>query len=400
MLALAGALLGALLLNSGCEGSRRADAASSANRSVGDAEAREVRVVPATEERITRAIEATGTLVAQDQVALAMKVAGRIDSLTVDLGDHVRQGQVIASLEPTDFRIQVEQATAALQQARTRLGLPPEGTDRQVNPEETSTVRQAQASLTEARLNRDRAQQLFEQQLIPRSDLDTAIASHQIAEGGYENAIEEIRNRQALLAQRRSELEMAKHQLAQSVLNSPIDGAISQREASVGQFLPAGTPVVTIVRVHPLRLHLLVPERAAVNVRAGQQVRISGDQDPNFYYGRVTRISPAIDASNRTLLIEAEVPNERGLLRPGAFVRAEMITASDKTAVFVPASALVTFAGVEKVFVAENGKSLEKPVKTGRKNSDKIEITEGIKPGDLVVVEPGNLVGGQPLIVK
>jgi RND family efflux transporter MFP subunit len=179
-----------------------------------------------------------------------------------------------------------------------------------------------------------------------------------------------------------------------------MDGSVSARQGSEGQFLPAGSPVVTIVRVHPLRLRLPVPERAMAGVRVGQQVKLRLEQDPNVYYGRVARLSPAIDETNRTLLVEAEVPNERGVLRPGAFVRAEMITATDKTAVFVPASALVTFAGIEKVFVAENGKSLEKPVKTGRKDSNKIEITEGIKPGELVVIQPGNLVGGQPIIAK
>jgi RND family efflux transporter MFP subunit len=254
--------------------------------------------------------------------------------------------------------------------------------------------------LTEAGLKRDRAQQLFEQQLIPRSDLDTAIAAHQIAEGGYENAIEEIRNRQAMLSQRRSELDFAKHQLEQTVLLSPMDGAVSARQGSEGQFVPAGSPVVRIVRLHPLRLRLPVPERAVSGVRVGQQVKIRIEQDPNTYYGRVARLSRSIDESNRTLMVEAEIPNEQGLLRPGAFARAELVIATDRTAIFVRATALVTFAGIEKVFLAENGKSLEKPVKTGRRNGDKIEITEGVNPGELVVVDPGNLVGGQPISVK
>jgi RND family efflux transporter MFP subunit len=212
--------------------------------------------------------------------------------------------------------------------------------------------------------------------------------------------MEEIRNRQALLSQRRSELELAKYQLEQTVLLSPMDGAISARQGSEGQFLPAGSPVVTVVRVHPLRLRLPVPERAVAGVRVGQQVKLHVEQDLNSYYGRVARLSPSIDEANRTLMVEAEIPNEQGLLRPGAFVRAELVTATDRTALFVPASALVTFAGIEKVFLAENGKSVEKPVKTGRKDSNKIEITEGVKPGELVVVQPGNLVGGQPIIVK
>lgn len=398
-----GVLAGAVLVLSfavGCETDGHAIAKSGGASGQGGLEPREVEVVAALEERVTRTIEATGTLAAQDQVDLAMKVSGRIASLTVDLGDRVRQGQVIARLEPTDFRIQAEQANAALEQARARLGLLPEGADQQVDPKETSTVRQAEASLTEARLNRDRAQQLHDEQLIPRSDLDAAVAAYEVAESGYENAIDEVRNRQAMLSQRRAELELAKHQLDQTVLLSPIDGAVSARQGSAGQFFPAGSALVTIVRLHPLRLRLPVPERATAGVRVGQQVRLHIEQDSNTYYGRVARLSPAIDESSRTLMVEAEVPNERGLLRPGAFVRAEMITAEDRMAVFVPASALVTFAGIEKVFVAEKGMSVEKPVRTGRKSSEKIEITEGLKPGERVVIQPGSLVSGQPIIVK
>lgn len=363
------------------------------------AQARKVQVTAAKEEQVTRAIEATGTLAAQDQVDLAMKVTGRIATISVDLGDRVTEGQVIARLEPTDLRIGVDQAAAALQQARARLGLRSDDDADQVNPEKTSTVMQASATLNEAKLHQDRAKQLFDEKLIPRSDLDSAVAAFRIAEGRYHDAIEEIRNRQAVLAQRRSELEMARQQLDHGILRSPMDGAILQRQASVGQYVSAGSPVVTIVRVHPLRLQLPVPERAAASVRIGQRVRISPDQDPNVYYGRVTRLSPAIDEANRTLLVEAEVPNERGILRPGAFVRAQLITQSDQPAVFVPASSLVTFAGVEKVISIESGKTVEKLVKTGRKDAGKVEIVEGVKAGEQVVVRPGNLVGGQPVIV-
>ena len=399
----AAALIGAasvlsLCFGFGCEIRSRAIAESS--REASGQPPREVKTVVAVEQQVTRAVGATGTLEPQDQLALAIKVSGRIQSLTVDLGDKVRKEQVIAKLEPTDFRIQAEQATAALQQARTRLGLLPEGPDERVDPEQTSTVRQAKAMLNETKLKRDRAQQLFEDSLIARSDLDTAIAVHGVAEGAYENSIEEIRNRVALLAQRKSELELARHQLDQTVLRSPIDGAVAARQGSVGQFVPAGTPIVTIVRVDPLRLHLPIPERASADVHIGQRVKLRVERDPNEYYGRVTRLSPAIDQANRTLLVEAEVPNEHGRLRPGAFVRAELIAKAESAAVFVPAKALVTFAGIEKVFVVEHGKSVEKPVQTGRKETEKVEITAGIKPGDEVVINPGSLVAGESVTVS
>ena len=360
---------------------------------------RPVQVVPAAEDRITRMIEANGTLAAHDSVALAMKVAGRIAEITVDLGDRVKQGQVVARIEPTDLRIAVEQATAALNQARTRLGLPVDGTDERVVPERTPSVRQANAALNEAKLRRDRAQQLFDQKLIAKSVYDSAAAAYQMADGGYLDAMEEIRNRQSLLRQRRSELEMATQQLAYAVLSAPMAGAISERTAAVGQYVAAGTPILTILNVNPLRLRIPVPERAATGVRGGQQVRLRMDQQTRVYYGRVTRLSPAIDETNRTLMVEAEIPNEHGELRPGAFVRAELLAENKELAIFVPATALLTFAGIEKVITVEQGKSVERVVRTGYREVGRVEITEGLKAGELVVVKPGNLVGGRPVTI-
>lgn len=356
-------------------------------------------MVAAVEERVTRAIEATGTLAAQDRVDLAMKVTGRLAILTVDLGDRVSKGQVIAALEPTELKIGIEQAEAALQQARSRLGLRRDGTGDRIVPDETATVKQAAATQREAKLNRDRARQLFEQKLIARSDLDSAESAFQLQEARYQDAVEEIRNRQGILAQRQSELQLAKQRLSDASLKSPMDGAVAERQASVGQYIAAGSPVVTIVRIHPLRLRLAVPERAASAVRVGQPVKLRADEDSTEYYGRVARLSPAIDEATRTLMVEAEVPNERGMLRPGTFVRAELVAQSNQPAVFVPATAIVTFAGLEKVITVDKGKSVERLVTTGRKDTAKVEITGGLKAGEQVVVRPGSLVGGQPVIV-
>ena len=349
---------------------------------------------------MTRVIEATGTLAAQDQVQLAMKVTGRIAEITVDLGDRVTKGQVIARLETTDLRLGVEQAKAALQQARTRLGLPADGGNNKVDINGAPLVMQAKATLNEAKLSRNRAQQLFDFKLIARSDYDSAVATYQVAEARYEDALEEIRNRQAVLAQRQSEFALAEQRLADATLRSPLDGAVMERQASAGQYLAAGAPVVSVVRMHPLRLRLRIPERAAADVRIGQAVKIYVDGDVDEHFGRVARLSPSIDEGNRTLLVEAEIANERGSLRPGTFARAELITASDRPAVFAPANAIVTFAGLEKVIVVEDGKSVEKLVKTGQRDGEKVEITEGLNAGDQVIVRPGNLVGGQPVVIS
>jgi RND family efflux transporter MFP subunit len=362
--------------------------------------AREVRVVPAGERGLPRTVTATGTLAAEEQVILGAKVAGRVERIDVDLGTRVRRGQPIVQLDQTDFKLRVEQAEAALQQARVRLGLSPAGQDEAVELEKTALVRQARAVLDEARLTRDRSVKLVEQQLIARAQLDTAEANLQVAEGRYQDALEEVRNRQAVLAQRRSELQLARQQLIDTVVLAPVDGAVSQRHVSPGEYLAAGAPMATLVRIHPLRLRVAVPEREAAGVQAGQLVRLTIDGDATVHTGRVVRLAPIVQELNRTLAVEAEVPNERGALRAGAFARAEIVTAAAQPIVTVPTSALVVFAGVEKVLVVRGGKTAEVRVQTGRRLGEEVEIVEGLKRGDAVVDTPGSLTGGQPVSVK
>jgi RND family efflux transporter MFP subunit len=182
-------------------------------------------------------------------------------------------------------------------------------------------------------------------------------------------------------------------------LKAPFDGAIRDRLANAGNYVAAGTPVVILVQVHPLRLRLAVPEREAPGVKVGQPVQLKVEGDPGSYTGRVARISPAISEDNRTLLVEAEVPNGDGALRPGSFARAEIIVQAADPAVLVPASALVSFAGIDKVVGVEAGKAVEKRVKTGRRSGDRVEIVEGLKPGEAVVLRPGNIVTGEAVRV-
>lgn len=356
---------------------------------------RRVKVVSAVQESVPRTVVATGTLAAEDQVVLGVKVAGRLAELAVDLGSRVKKGQAVARIDPGDYRLRVEQAQAALQQARARLGLSPDGANDRVDPEQTALVRQARAVLDEARLTRERSERLSKQELIARSQLDAAVASLQVAEGRYQDAVEEVRNRQGLLAQRRSELELARQQLADTTLVSPIDGAVSLRQASVGEFLAPGAPVATLVRLHPLRLRVAVPEREAASVRVGQAVKVTVEGDPTEHGGKVARLSPAIQEQNRTLAIEAEIPNEKGLLRPGSFARASIVTQAAQAVVMVPATAIVTFAGIEKVITVKDNKSVERRVQTGRRDGGRVEIVSGLNAGEPVVAEPGNLTGGQ-----
>src|SRR5512143_4070539 len=371
-------------------------------RAAGPAKAqapRPVRVVSAEVGRLPRTVTVTGTLAADEEVVAGFKVAGRVSEIAVDLGSTVRNGQVLARLDPTDFRLRVEQAEAALRQVRAGLGLPRDGSGESVDPEKTALVREARAVLEEARLNRDRMALLWEKNYIAKSEADASLSRLLVAESRYQAALEEIRNRQELLAERSSGLALARQQLADAVLTAPIGGAVRERRASVGEYLAAGAPVFALVRIHPLRLRVAVTERDAPSVRVGQAVRVRLEGDPSEHAGRVVRLSPSIQEQNRTLNVEAEVANRQGRLRPGSFARAEIVVEADRTAVTVPASSVVTFAGLEKVFGVKDGKAIEKRIRTGRRSGDRVEILEGVAAGEPVVTDPGSLVGGMPVTV-
>ncbi len=349
--------------------------------------------------RLTKIVSAPGTLAADEQATLSFKVAGRLNDLKVDLGSQVRKGQLIGQLETTDFKGRLQQAEASLQQARVRLGLQAQGDNDQVETENTALVRQVAALLEEAKLNLERTKQLVKQGIQSKAELDRVESAYKVADSRYQDAVEEVRNRQAVLLQRRSELALARQQLAETSLYAAFDGAIRERRASLGEYLAAGSPVVTIVRLHPLRLKLEAPERDAQGIRTGQSVRvIVQGEEGQEYSGHVARISPAFQEQSRTLIIEAEVDNQQGKLRPGSFAKAEIQTTSTADVVMVPASAIVTFAGIQKVFTVKDGKAVEKTVVLGRQEKDWV-VVEGLGADLPVIVSPGNLVSGQAVIL-
>lgn len=389
---LLGSLLGMVLLSAGCGGSGPSTKATAA---AGPAEARDVAVTPATEERLQRVVAVTGTLAAQDQVSLGFKVPGRIETLDVDLGSRVQTGQTLARLLPVDFELRVQQAESGLKQARARLGLSPDGPEETVDPEGTAIVRQAKAVLDDAKLTYDRLATFVQRGISAKSELDAADAALKVADSRHQDALEEVRNRQAVLAQRKSELALARQDLTDTRLVAPFSGMIRDRQASLGQFVAAGVPIVTLVRMHPLRLQADVPERDAMEVRVGQSVQVHLEGDPDVYTGRIVRVSPAIDESSRSLRVEAEVANEAAKIRPGSFATAEIVVAASVPAVVVPASAIVTFAGVDKVLTIVDGKVAERRVTIGRREGGRVEIVNGLAAGDAVIREPGNLVDGE-----
>ncbi len=337
-----------------------------------------------------RTVTVFGSLAPLDHATLSAKVAGRLQTVTADLGSPVRQGDLLAQIEPQDFELRLRQIEASLAQARARLGLPLTGDDDKVDLDGTSAVQQARAVLEEAARARARAQQLVEKGIAPKAELETAQAAHDIALNKHRDALEEVRNRQAQLAERRADLAIARQQLADTRLLAPFDGVVQERHARRGESLNASAPLLTLVRMDTLRLRLEVPEREAVRLQIGQPVRFRVEGITNTFTATLQRLSPTIRDDNRMLAAEADVKNP-GALRPGHFTRAEIIVAPAEPTLCVPRSAITTFAGIEKVFVLKEGRLAERSIRTGRISGDWMEVLDGLKSGDEVAANAGGL---------
>jgi RND family efflux transporter MFP subunit len=360
--------------------------------------ARAVSVATVSKRETERTITVLGSLHAKQEVLLSAKVSGRLKSIDVDIGSAVKTGGPIARIEPRDYELQIQQAEAALAQTRARLGLPLQGSDDAVEPEKISSVKEARAVYDEATRNRERARSLDEAKLIPKTELDAAESAYNIAYNRYQAALDEGRQRQAALAERRAELEIARQKLADSAIKAPFDGIVQTRFVNTGAYLKEGDPIVALVQVDPLRLRLEVPEPQAARIRLGQEVRFSITGEDTERKTAISRISPALDKESRMLGVEADVTND-GTLHPGTFAQAHIVVQSQAEALVIPPQAIRVFAGLPKVFVVEKNKVAEKEITTGARGSDWVEVLSGLKEGDQVVLDPGSLRSGDSVSI-
>lgn len=371
-----------------------------------DALPREVRTARAERVPWERTLSATGELAADEVALLATKLSGRVATLEVDLGSRVAAGATIATLESRDQELRVAQAEAAVAAARTVLGLPTEekaGSEEALDVERASAVVVAQAELADAEQRYQRASELVKQDIGTQATLDSARAARDAALGRLQTARETVLTQKAVLAQRRADLEVARQALADTRIVAPFDGIVGARMVARGDYLSPGTAIARLVRVNPLRLRLEIPERDVPLVRADQPVHLEVEGTGGsagaggLHSGRLVRLAPTLGARNRTLTVEAEIANDDASLRPGSFVRAQIVVDPTAEALVVPRGALVSFAGIDKVFVVREATVEERRVRIGRRTDERIEILDGpgsLAPGDEVVVQPGNLQSG------
>jgi RND family efflux transporter MFP subunit len=348
---------------------------------------------------LTRGVEVVGSLAADEEVIVASQTAGELAQLNVDFGSYVQAGQVIATIDQRDAKLKIEQAEATLKQTLARLGMK-EGAV--FDAAQNADVKVAKAQLDWTKMDLERAAKLVENGDVSRSIYDNAVTQNNLAQARYQAALDAVNQQLAVVEQQRSALNLAKKSLTDTIVRAPISGAVKEKHTARGAYLPVNGKIVTLVKINPLRLRADIPEASAAAVRIGQQMTLAVDSFPGrIFTGRIVRIGPSLNEQTRALTVEAQVANPGNQLRPGMFAKSSLITASNAPAVMVPAKAVVTIAGLTKVYVIENGKAIERLVKTGDRDGDLVEIKEGVTSGETLAtsnldkLQTGSLVAAK-----
>jgi multidrug efflux pump subunit AcrA (membrane-fusion protein) len=339
-----------------------------------------VQALQVQPEKVQRTVELVGTLEGQREVTVSSEVAGRVLATRADLGDHVQAQQALVDIDPREYTMAVDRQQAALQQTLASLGLAKE-TDSMPDPEQTSVVRKAGADLADARIGFDRTKSLLAKGVIAQQVYDTAEARLKASEASYTSALEGVRNLEAQVENLRAQLALARKKVSDTIVRAPFDGTVRARMVEVGQYIKEQGPIMSITSMNPLKLRAGIPEHWFPYVAAGARVEITVEAYAEKFQGRVARVARSVDPQSRTFSIEAEVDNPGERLRPGLFARAVLITSKVDSVLHVPASAVISYYGVQKIYAIENGQIRELVVKLGDRFGDVIEVTDGLTSG-------------------
>lgn len=361
----------------GCSKTETAQAPS------GEQAAKPVKVEVVRRDAVRRAVDVIGTLAPVDQVTISSQTDGEVRRILADLGDRVTAGQVLIQLDNEKQQYNYDQQQAALAHALAQYGAP----DPQHLPDidSTSDARRANADLVQATQAFDRANEMFKRTLISQQVFDDARAALQSKRAMYDSALENGKTLRASIQASEAGMKLAGRQVRDAEIRAPFDGYVEKRLVNSGELVKAQMPVMAVVRLDPLKVIAEIPEKMAPWIHTGQPAELHVDayQDRTFT-GKVTRISPSVNAATRAFPFEALVPNPDTVLKPGTFARVHIESGKVDDILTLPYSALQYRYGVNRVFVVDGDKLAMRELKVGERLGDRIEIVSGVKEGERV----------------
>ena len=319
-----------------------------------------VEIAKAYKTSLAAEITVVGNLIGDTTVAVVPRAAGRLQELSVRLGDRVNRGQRLAKIEDFEIVEQVKQAEAAQDVSQ-------------------ATIRQSEADLQLAETNVERSRSLFERQLLPKQTLDDN-------EARYQAALAQLDLARAQTTQSKARLDELRINLANTVITSPVNGFVAKRNVDPGAFVSTSTPVADVVDITRVRLVANIVEKDLKELETGNETSVEVDAFPGEKFsGRIARVSPVLDPATRTAPIEIEIPNPTFRLKPGMYARVGITTQTKKEALVLPANAVVDLGGRRGVFQLQNETAVFRTVTVGAEQGAIVEILGGLAEGDEVI---------------
>lgn len=359
-----------------------------------------VQISSVTRQNLTYSLRATGDISPLMQVDLFPKVSGYLERMSVNLGDSVRQGQVIAQIDRTEFLYKVKEVEAKVAQAKANLAEIEAGTRTEEVRQVEEAVKQAQSRFENARLHRERMEALYQRQIISKKDFDNADTEYTVAEAQLEanqqhlkmlreGARQEVREAsQAKLKEMEALLAQEQTRLQNAMIIAPFSGEIIRRYVDAGALVSSSTPLVILVHTETLKVVANVLEKDISLIKPGMKAKIQTEAYPErVFEGKVVRINSALELATRTLQAEIHVPNPSHLLKPGMFSRIEMALSEKPGTLTVLREALIEEGGKRSVFVVEGNQALQRPIVTGIEQDQWVEVLEGLREGDRVIIK-------------
>jgi len=397
---------------SGCGSKGAANRGAANTDASGDTPPISVTVGKTESRPVPAVIAATGTLVADETSDIAPKAAGKVADVSVNVGQFVTQGTVIAKLDDRDAKLEiataqagVKQAIAAVRQAEAKLGLGPNG---KFNASSIPEVRsanadyqQALAELRQAEANEARYRDLVQTGDVAmvtyetfRTTRDTARARANSAKEQLDTAIntakqsnQAIVSAEANVESARTQVATAEQALADRIIRAPFSGFISARQVAVGEFVSTASIIATILRSNPIKAQIQVAEAdvPAISIGRGVAIQVDAYRDRNFA-GTVTAVNPAVDVASRAATVEASVENSSNALRAGMFVTARITREGGGTGIFAPKTAIFNDQATQsyRAFVIVDGIAKLKVVQLGTEEGDSIQILDGLNADETV----------------
>ena len=362
-----------------------------------------VQVTAVTQEPIRRIVAGDGVLFPQDQTSVMPNISKPVVKFYVNRGDHVKQGQLVATLESRDLAAAVANAKAQVNQAALNLHSVELATIPEAVIKAQADVESDQQQMDAARKLLDSQQKLFEQGALAGRRVDEARVAYVSAKAQLDGAREHLRalnsvSKEDQISTARAQVEAAKAQqnsaeaqLSYAEIHSPKSGVVADRPIYEGDMAVPGTPLLTIMDISRVVARINIPQNQGGSVKVGQMAEVIPADGGDTVPGKVTVVSPATDANSTTLQIWVQADNPGERLKPGASVHVKIITELVKNATTVPSAAILPGeeGGTAVLVIDANSVAHRHVVKLGIREGDKIQILNGCQPGDEVVVVGG-----------